>query len=156
MNVEFNLKDQEPFMSLPLPGVHGGDNVLVEKLNHTTLIANAALLSSFAGTLMSSKEFEMGIQGHTKIHLGAISTKAKYSEWVTLKGVHLQIYMPTTNANPTSHEGFNNLEGMTIVKYETVSGDYGVAGKVVIPNPTVFTLQLVGNQLILGREIIGR
>lgn len=49
------------------------------------------------------------------------------------------------NANPISHEGFNNLTGMVIVKYSIVSGDYDIAGKVVIPNPTVFTLQLVRN-----------
>ena len=93
MDVEFNLKGQEPFMSLPLPGVHGGDNVLVERLNHTTQIANAALLSSFSGVLLSSKMFEMGIQGHTKVHLGSISTGVNYREWVTLKGVHIPLLL---------------------------------------------------------------
>ena len=98
MDVEFNLEGQEPFMSLPLPGVHGGDNVLVERLNYTTQIANPALLSAFSGVLMSSKEFEMGIQGHTKVHLGSISTGVKYREWVALKGVHIPLLL-NVNAN---------------------------------------------------------
>lgn len=102
MNVEFNLQGQEPFMSLPLPGVHGGDNVLMEELNHTTQIANAALFSSFSEVLMSSKEFEMEIQGHTKIHLGSISTGVKYREWVTLNGMNISLLLDLDLH--TSHE----------------------------------------------------
>lgn len=128
MEVEFYLKDQDPFMSLPLPGVHGGDNILVEQLNHTTEIKDPKLFGIFAGTLMQSDNFDMGIWGKTKIHLGAIKTSVKYREWVNLKG-------------------FNKLDGMVINKYNITTGDYIIVGSVVIPNPTVFTLQ-VGDVLL--------
>lgn len=124
MEVAFYLEDQEPFMYLPLPGVHGGDKILVQKLNHTTSIPDATTFGIFAGTLMDTEQFEMGIRGETKIHLGAIKTKVKYREWVDLKG-------------------FNKLDGMVIIKYDlSPGGEYGIIGQVVIPNPTVFTLQL--------------
>lgn len=128
MEVKFYLKDQDPFMYFPLPGVHGGKNVLVEQLNHTTKIMDQKAFASFAGTLMQSENFDMGIWGKTKIHLGAIKTSVKYREWVNLKG-------------------FNKLDGMVINKYNITTGDYIIVGTVVIPNPTVFTLQ-VGDVLL--------
>ncbi|KAF8473241.1 hypothetical protein BDZ91DRAFT_714249 [Kalaharituber pfeilii] len=138
MEVGFYLEGQEPFMYLPLPGVHGGDKILVEKVNHTTTIPDSQAFGTFAATLMVKKEFELGIYGETKIHLGAIKTKVKYREWVTLKGM-------------------NKLEGMVIVQYSLASGDYAISGKVLIPNPTVFTLEL-GDVLIdisLNDEYLG-
>lgn len=123
MDVKFYLKDQDPFMYLPLPGVHGGDKILVEKLNHTTEIVNQTTFGIFAGTLMDSQSFDMSIWGKTKIHLGSIKANVKYRETVNLMG-------------------FNKLDGMVIIKYGLTSGDYGIEGKVVIPNPTVFTLEM--------------
>lgn len=129
MVAEFYLKDQDPFMYLPLPGVHGGDNILVEKLNHTTEITDQKMFGNFAKTLMQTENFDMGIWGKTKIHLGAIKANVKYREWVNLKG-------------------FNKLSGMVINKYNIeTTGDYRIVGSVIIPNPTVFTLQ-VGNVLL--------
>lgn len=86
MVVDFNLRDQDPFMSLPLPGVHGSDSILIESVNHTTAIEDGEVFGEFARTLMESEEFEMGVHGDTKIHLGGVKAKVKYREWVTLKG----------------------------------------------------------------------
>lgn len=136
MEVAFYLEDQEPFMYLPLPGVHGGDKILVQKLNHTTDIVDAKTFGTFAGTLMDTEQFEMGIRGNTKIHLGAIKTKVKYREWVNLKG-------------------FNKLDGMVIIKYTpTPDDEYRLTGQVVIPNPTVFTLEL--GDVMLDLELDGK
>lgn len=139
MTVQFYLKDQDPFMYLPLPGVHGGDKIVVETLNHTTEIANQTAFGIFAGTLMNTVNFDMGIWGKTKLHLGAIKTNVKYREWVNLKG-------------------FDKLNGMVIISYGLAkSGAYGFEGKVVIPNPTVFTLEL-GDVLLdlkLKNETLG-
>ncbi|KAF8427717.1 hypothetical protein EV426DRAFT_365340 [Tirmania nivea] len=129
MEVEFYLKDQNPFMYLPLPGMHGGDKILVEKVNHMTEITDQKTLGNFAQILVESENFDMGIWGKTKIHLGSIKANVQYREWVNLKGL-------------------NKLNGMVIYKYNlTSSSDYAIVGSVVIPNPTVFTLQ-VGDVLL--------
>jgi len=86
MVAEFYLKDEDPFMYLPLPGLHGGDKILVETVNYTTQIANRGTFGNFAGTLMESEYFDMGIWGKTKIHLNSIKANVKYREWVHLKG----------------------------------------------------------------------
>lgn len=50
--------------------------------------------------------------------------------------------------------GFNKLNGMVIVKYKLeTTGDYSIVGSVVIPNPTVFTLQVVCSRRL--SEILG-
>jgi len=147
MEVEFYLKGQDPFMYLPLPGVHGGGNILVEKLNHTTEISDQGTFGSFAGTLMESDNFDLGIWGKTKIHLGAIKANVKYREWVNLKG-RLMVLARFWNSTVLIHGtcvGFNKLNGMVINKYNVTTGDYRIVGSVAIPNPTVFTLQVVGS-----------
>ena len=86
MEVGFYLKDQDPFMYFPLPGMHGGDKILVEQLNYTAEIMDQTRFSIFARTLMQSRNFDLGIRGKTKIHLGSIKANVKYREWVNLQG----------------------------------------------------------------------
>lgn len=123
--VEFSLNGDKPFMLLPLDGVHGGDQIPVTKSNYTTKIADLTSFGKFAGTLMDSQEFTLNIRGETKIRLGKLSPKVKYREDVTLKG-------------------FNKLNGMVITSYEILQdeGEYNLGGLVLIPNPTVFTLEV--------------
>ena len=148
MEVEFYLKDQNPFMYLPLPGVHGGDNILVETLNNTINILDQQTFGMFAGVLMENENFDMGIWGKTKIHLGSIKANVKYREWVNLKGREMVPLASSTILTHGTCIGFNKLSGMVINKYSLeTTGDYRVVGSVVIPNPTVFTLQVVSPKL---------
>lgn len=121
--VAFSIGDDEPFMFLPLDGVKGDDEIPVMKSDFTAKIADGASFGKFAGTLMDTEEFELKIRGETKIRLGSLAPKVKYREDVTLKG-------------------FNKLNGMVITSYEILNGDeFNLGGKVLIPNPTVFTLE---------------
>lgn len=88
----FYLDGQATFMSLPLPEVHGADDILVEKINYTTVISNKDAFNGFAAVLMESEEFDLGIYGETTIHLGSVKANVKYREWVTLKGVYSCYY----------------------------------------------------------------
>ncbi|KAI5795377.1 hypothetical protein DFH27DRAFT_118365 [Peziza echinospora] len=123
MKAKFYLDDSDPFMYLPFDQLKGSESIPVLKDNHTNEIPDAATFAKFAATLMGTEEFGMHIYGKTKIHLGSLAPKVKYRERVTLKG-------------------FNSLKGMQIVEYRAAVGEYSLLGKVNIPNPTVFTLQL--------------
>lgn len=137
--VAFSIGEDEPFMFLPLDGVKGDDEIPVTKSNYTAQIADATSFGKFAATLMDTEEFELKIRGETKIRLGSLAPKVKYREDVTLKG-------------------FNKLDGMVITSYEILeSEEYNLGGKVLIPNPTVFTLECgsIFIDIELGGEVFG-
>ena len=100
MEVGFYLKDQDPFMYFPLPGMHGGDKILVEQLNYTAEIMDQTRFSIFARTLMQSRNFDLGIRGKTKIRLGSIKANVKYREWVNLQG---RLMAPSTKFGDQLH-----------------------------------------------------
>ncbi|PWW76107.1 hypothetical protein C7212DRAFT_321444 [Tuber magnatum] len=131
MEVSFfleNHKPIQPFMSLQLPGIKGGSAVPVITTNVTTEITSVPGLTEFSALLLGSETLRVAIRGRTTLWAGKLHTKVNYNEVVTIKG-------------------FNQLEGMEIEEYtllnQTQQADgSNLGGKVLIPNPTVFEIQM--------------
>ncbi|KAL7275578.1 hypothetical protein RUND412_001476 [Rhizina undulata] len=119
----------QPFMSLPLPRIGGGDNIPVVAINHTTQIENELSFGEFATTLLASAVLRVAIRGRTELHLAAFKAGVDYNEVITMNG-------------------FNGLSGMEITNYSLLttaqsgSDNANLAGKVLIPNPSVVTIEM--------------
>ncbi|KAG0633579.1 hypothetical protein HOY80DRAFT_610480 [Tuber brumale] len=123
-----NHKPIQPFMSLKLPGIKGGSSVPVITTNVTTNITSVPALTEFSASLLGSETLRVAIRGRTTLWAGKLHTKVNYNEAVTIKG-------------------FNRLEGMEIEEYTLLNqaqqaDGSNLAGKVLIPNPTVFEIQM--------------
>lgn len=123
-----NRKPIQPFVSLQLPRIKGGDSVPVIVTNVTTKIASVPALTEFSALLLGSETFRVAIRGRTTLWAGKLHTKVNYNEVVTTKG-------------------FNKLKGMEIEEYTILNQSReadgsNLAGKVLIPNPTVFEIQM--------------
>ncbi|KAG0135049.1 hypothetical protein HOY82DRAFT_583845 [Tuber indicum] len=121
-----NHKPIQPFMSLQLPGIKGGSSVPVITTNVTTEITSVPALTEFSASLLASETLRVAIRGRTTLRVGKLQTKVNYNEAVTIKG-------------------FNRLDGMEIEEYTLLSQQAdgsNLAGKVLIPNPTVFEIQM--------------
>jgi len=123
-NVNFFIKpegEDSTFMTFPIPF---NKDKKVSVSNHTVNITDSAKFGAFSKMLLHNESLDIGVTGRTTVHLGAIHTKVNYNKVVTLKGL-------------------NDLHGMKITNY-TISQDKdaNLIGQVMIPNPSVFTLQM--------------
>ncbi|CUS14181.1 unnamed protein product [Tuber aestivum] len=131
MNVSFFLEDHkpiDPFMYLKLPSIKGGSSVPVITTNVTTEIASVSALTEFSALLLGSETLRVAIRGRSTLRAGKLHTKVNYNEVITIKG-------------------FNQLKGMEIEEYNLLnrtqqSDGSNLGGKVLIPNPTVFDIQM--------------
>lgn len=73
-------------MTLPLPGINGGDDIPIIVSNVTTKISDLRAFSGFAGLLLGSENLSFEIKGRTTIHVGKLHTGIDYNEVVVLKG----------------------------------------------------------------------
>jgi hypothetical protein len=115
-----------PILEFPVPKAHGGGDIHVLQKDIPITITDEGALDQYASRLMDSVEMRVGLRGRTTIHLGAIHTDVNYNEVVQLKGL-------------------NKLTGMVITKYTlyTNNSEGNVGGDVLIPNPTVTTIEMV-------------
>ncbi|KAI5816987.1 hypothetical protein BZA77DRAFT_311514 [Pyronema omphalodes] len=114
-----------PILEFPVPKAHGGGDIHVVQKDIPITITDEDALDQYASRLMDSVEMRIGLRGRTTIHLGAIHTDVNYNEVVQLKGL-------------------NKLQGMVITKYTlyTNNSEGNVGGDVMIPNPTVTTIEM--------------
>lgn len=137
MKVKLYLEDVhdpiQPIMELPMAEIHGGENVPIIQNDVKISITNQAALEEFSDTLMSNSSIKVGMKGRTKMWLGKINSKINYNEVLTMNG-------------------FNHLSGMVITNYSLDIKDttYNVRGDVLIPNPTVVTLQMGDVSLLIS------
>lgn len=125
-NADFMLDDKEDtFMKVDIPKVKTEDEIPVEVKDIDTTVTDNAAFMTFAHTLMESEELDVKVKGKTKIHIGKLSAKVDYNEVITMKGL-------------------NKLKGMAVVGYTVVENvkDHNLEAVILIPNPTVVTLQL--------------
>ncbi|KAI5776530.1 hypothetical protein EDC01DRAFT_681953 [Geopyxis carbonaria] len=129
----------QPIMTLPVDAIDGGDSIPVIRKDYKVEIKNEGALDEFSKLLMDSETFRVAMRGRTKLSLGSIHTHIDYNEVVTLKGL-------------------NHLEGMIIKSYELLlEDDFNMGGQVLIPNPSVFSVQMgdVNLAIALGEETLG-
>jgi len=125
-NADFLLNDKgDTFMKVDIPKVSTEDEIPVEVKDIDTTVTDNTAFMNFAHTLMESEKLDVKIKGKTKIHIGKLSAKVDYNEVITMKGL-------------------NKLKGMAVVGYKLVedSKDHNLEAEILIPNPTVVTLQL--------------
>lgn len=79
----------QPFMTLAMDEIHGGDNVPVIKDNVLVEITDDTALDEFALRLVDNDMLRVAMRGHTKMWLGKIHTGVDYNEVVELKGLLL-------------------------------------------------------------------
>lgn len=77
---------EEAFMTLPLPGINGGNDIPVVVSNVTTKISDLRAFAGFAGLLLGNDDLSFEIKGRTTIHVGKLHTKINYNEGVVMKG----------------------------------------------------------------------
>jgi hypothetical protein len=135
----------QPIMTLPFGRINGGNSVNVTQNNVLVKIGNEGALEEFAGKLLSEKEMRVAMRGRTEIWLGKLHAGVNYNEVVTIKG-------ETVSCRSFAYEcltlslALNKLDGMAIKSYELITEDnFNVGGKVFIPNPTVVTIEMVGD-----------
>jgi len=89
MEVVFFLESHkpiQPFMSLQLPSIRGGDSVPVIVTNVTTKITSVSSLTEFSALLLGSETLRVAIRGRTTLWAGKLHTKVNYNEVITTKG----------------------------------------------------------------------
>ncbi|RPA73937.1 hypothetical protein BJ508DRAFT_44271 [Ascobolus immersus RN42] len=121
-NFQLN-EDKKTFMKVEIPKVSTEDDIPVEVKDIDTTVSDNDAFLHFAHTLMESEELDVKIAGKTKIHIGKLGAKVDYNEVITMKGL-------------------NKLKGMAVVGFTPVDGEYNLEADILIPNPTVVSLQL--------------
>ncbi|KAF8540376.1 hypothetical protein BDD12DRAFT_30995 [Trichophaea hybrida] len=125
---------------MPVPETHGGGDIPVIQNNVPITIGDMGALDAFAATLMDAYDMRIGMRGRTKIWLGKVSAGVNYNEVVTLKA-------------------FNKLDGMVITNYTIYTNNTkgNVGGDVMIPNPTVTTIDMgdVGLKIAYNNTQLG-
>jgi len=79
-------KPIQPFMSLQLPSIKGGNSVPVIVTNVTTSITSVPSLTEFSALLLGSETLRVAIRGRTTLWAGKLHTKVDYNEVITTKG----------------------------------------------------------------------
>jgi len=126
-DVDFFLQGDDRknvFMTLPVPTLTSHKSTPLNLANHTVIIGNSSAFAGFSDALLHNESLQVALTGKTTVHLGGIHTGVNYNEVVTLKGL-------------------NNLAGMKITNFSlSKDQDANLVGKVLIPNPSVFTIQM--------------
>lgn len=136
-----------PFLYIDIPSVKSNKEVQVT-VDQDIKLPNLDAFTDYTKTVMSSETFKVRLTGKTKLHLGGLPTyDIDYNKVVTMKGK-----FATANSSPFNcidrTAGLNHLSGMNITELKILAGTTilpdgsNMVGKVMIPNPSVQTLQL--------------
>jgi hypothetical protein len=121
-----SLKDKEPFLHIDVPEVTANKEttILVDQQRD---FASLERFSEYTKTVMGSEEFDVYMDGKTKLRLkGLRSMKVNYNKVITMKGL-------------------NHLKGLNITELHILKkpvDGWNMNGTVFIPNPSVMTLEL--------------
>jgi len=122
----------QPIMTLPFGRVNGGNSVDVAQNNVLVKIGNEGAVGEFAKKLLFEKEMRVAMRGRTEMWLGKLHAGVNYNEVVTIQAL-------------------NKLDGMAITNYTLLNEDrFNVGGKVLVPNPTVVTIEMGDVTLNIG------
>ncbi|TGZ82565.1 hypothetical protein EX30DRAFT_305281 [Ascodesmis nigricans] len=125
---------KKPFLKVPVGEVHGKGDVPVVQEDYPVTIDDMDAMDQFVKGLMDNSTINFKLSGRSKLWLGKINTMINYNEDIELKGL-------------------NKLEGMVIKAYDILSKQAdgsNMGGKVLIPNPTVFTIEMGNVGLKIG------
>jgi hypothetical protein len=128
-------------MTLPIP-IRKDQKVSIS--NRTVNITDSEKFGAFSKVLLHNESLDIGVTGRTTVHLGAIHTKVNYNKVVTFKGTLSKPRGTFRVWRLTEKLGLNDLHGMKISNFSiSQDKDANLVGQVMIPNPSVFTLQMV-------------
>jgi len=131
--------DTQTFLTLPVDRINGGSSIPVVKNDVEVQVQNSPALAAFSSALLGQETLRVALRGRATVWLGKIHTGVNYNEVVTMKGL-------------------NNLAGMKITNYTLAAGaGQNIAGSVLIPNPSVVTVQMgnVNLQISLAGTALG-
>ncbi|PSN63454.1 hypothetical protein BS50DRAFT_113493 [Corynespora cassiicola Philippines] len=140
-----SLEGQEPFIHIDIPSVKA--NAVTDiNLEQDVQFANLDAFIEYNKVVMGSETFQVHLDGKTTVHLSGLPTMdVDYNKVLTMKGL-------------------NKLKGLNITDLRILSGrneilpdGSNMVGTVVIPNPSVMTIELgnVTMNLAVAGEPIG-
>lgn len=140
-----------PILEMPVPEMHGGGDMAVIQNNVPIRIADTGALDEFAKKLLAAFDMRIRMRGRTTIWLGAIHAGVNYNELVTLRGLSPRgcEREREIGTDGTERTALNDLQGIAITTYSFLSNDPrgNIGGDVMIPNPTVTTIEMVHGSL---------
>lgn len=121
-----SLKDQEPFVHIHVPKTKANKETTIV-VDEDLKFASLERFTEYTKTVISSEEFEVYLDGKTKLRLSGLpSMSVDYNKVVKMKGL-------------------NHLKGLNITELHIMSkpvDGFNMNGTVFIPNPSVMTLEL--------------
>lgn len=140
-----SLEGKEPFLFLNVPEVKAEAETQID-IDQEAQIANMDSFKEYNKVVIGSETFEVTMAGKTKVHQKGLSAiSVDYNKKITMKGL-------------------NKLSGLNITNIKILFGSKNVSpdgsnmvGNVIIPNPSVMTLELgnVTMNLSVDGEAIG-
>jgi hypothetical protein len=122
-----SLKDQEPFLHIDVPEVKANKETTI-LVDQDRDFASLERFSDYTKTVMGSEEFQVYMDGKTKLRLSGLKAmKVNYNKVITMKGLN--------------HLKGLNITEIHILKKPLADGS-NMNGTVFIPNPSVMTLHL--------------
>lgn len=138
-----------PILEMPVAEMHGGGDMAVIQNNVPIRIADTGALDEFAKKLLDAFDMGIRLRGRTTVWLGAIHAGVNYNELVTLRGLSPRGFKGEREigTDGTERTAFNGLQGIAITAYNPRGNDSRgntiIGGDVMIPNPTVTTIEMV-------------
>ncbi|PVH98591.1 hypothetical protein DM02DRAFT_43523 [Periconia macrospinosa] len=138
------LEGQEPFLYADVPETKAEAETSI-KIRQNVQIANKASFIEYNKVVIGSEEFEVFLSGKTKVHQSGLSAiSVDYDKRIKMKGL-------------------NKLAGLNITNLRILSGNAtlpdgsNLVGRVIIPNPSVLTIDLgnVTMNLAVNGKAIG-
>lgn len=143
-----SLPGHEPFLYLNIPETKAEAETNIN-IDQDAPIVNMDSFKEYTKTAIASENFTVLMSGKTKVHQKGLSAiSVDYDKHVQLKGEQLVAFV-LVEARSLITTGLNKLSGLSIEDIKILSGSKNVLpdgsnliGNVIIPNPSVMTLDL--------------
>jgi hypothetical protein len=126
-------------------------SVVKTTIKQTVQIADMDQYTQYAKTVLSSEEYTMVLKGRGGLKEGGFpKTDVDYNKKITMKGIPLSHQprhpIPSRHSLTIGIKGLNSLKGFQITDFNilltTLPDGTNTNGTVLLPNPTVMTLEL--------------
>jgi hypothetical protein len=158
-NASLYLEDSNTaFAVVEIPATPA-NNGSVSHINQTVQITNEDAYAAYAKTVLQANSYTITLKGRGSLVEGSFpTTHVNYNKKITMKGTAPSpishpipaTYRTKSNLNP----GFNGLAGFTVTSFNilttTLPDGTNANGTVLLPNPTVMTLEMGNVTLALS------
>lgn len=141
-----HLENGEDFLIINVPSTKAEAETQIV-IDQDAKFASLDAFIAYNKLVMASDSFDVYMTGKPKLKLSGLpKMSVDYNKKVTMKGKR---HHPHSNRKPNASVGLNHLKGLNITDLEILAGDRkplpdgsNMIGRVIIPNPSVMTLDL--------------